>query len=350
MSSDKSLGVWLPNIRTHSGTDGFTKDLASGLRRHGVRAEIAWLPLRAEYAPWSVPAPPVPDWADVIHVNSWLHTRFFAGAGRPVVATSHGCVHDPALAPYKSRGQALYHRAWIRPQEARTLRAATVVTAVSRYTAEQTKAAFGIEDVRVIPNWLPPEAFDAVTRGPHAGPFRLIFLGSWCLRKGVDLLAPIMRRLGDGFELRYTGTPSKGEALPPNMRPLGWADSRAQVRTWLQQADAMLFPSRLEGLPLAVLEAMGTGLPVVAARAASLPEVVIDGETGLLCPTDDVPAFAAAIRRLRDEPPLWQRMQTAAVERARREYAEEIAIQRYQRLYDDVLRRGRTYTAAGGGP
>lgn len=337
MSSGEPLGVWLPNIRTHSGTDAFTEDLAAGLRRRGVRAEIAWLPLRAEYAPWSVPVPPVPEWADVIHVNSWLHCSFFAAARRPVVATSHGCVHDPTLRPYKSRLQAIYHRAWVRPREASTLRRAAVITAVSRYTAERTKAEFGVKDVCVVPNWLAPDAFEPLIRETHDGPFRLIFVGCWCRRKGVDMLASIMERLGDNFQLSYTGFPPKRHLLPANMQPLGWARTRAEVRAWLREADAMLFPSRLEGMPLAVLEAMGVGLPVVAAAVASLPEVIRDGDTGLLCPRDDVDAFAAAIRQLRDEPALRVAMQMAALARTRGEYGEDLAISRYLRLYAEAL-------------
>ena len=217
---------------------------------------------------------------------------------------------------------------------------AAAVTAVSAYTAAQLSTAFALDDVRVIPNWLPADAFEPVLRPPHEGPFRLVFIGNWNRRKGVDLLAPIMRRLGDGFLLSYTGTPRPDEDLPANMRPLGWATSRAQVRAWLREADAMLFPSRLEGMPLAVLEAMGVGLPVVAARAASLPEVVIDGETGLLRATDDIDGFVTAIRRLRDEPALRVAMQTSAMARTRAEYAEDLAISRYLRVYAEVLDRG----------
>jgi glycosyltransferase involved in cell wall biosynthesis len=330
------LGIWLPAHRTGTGSDRYTQSLADGFNRYGNRAEIAWLPLRAEYAPWSMPVPPVPDWADVVHVNSWLHSRFFAASRKPVVATSHGCVHDPALRPYKSLLQAIYHRAWIRPQEARTLRRAAVITAVSRYTAERTKAEFGVDDVSVVPNWLPPDAFEPLIRERHDGPFRLIFVGSWCRRKGIDLLSPIMRGLGDGFLLSFTGEPPKHETLPANMLPLGWASARAQVRSWLKESDAMLFPSRLEGMPLAVLEAMGVGLPVVAARTASLPEIVMDGETGLLCPADDVDAFVAAVRRLRDNRPLWTAMQVAAAKRARREFTEEVAIRAYLHIYSAI--------------
>ncbi|MFN3594090.1 MAG: glycosyltransferase [Thiobacillaceae bacterium] len=65
-----------------------------------------------------------------------------------------------------------------------------------------------------------------------------------------------------------------------------------------RQADALLFPSRIEGLPLTVIEAMACGLPVIAAKSASLPEVVAHGATGLLCPVDDVGAYVSAPRTL----------------------------------------------------
>ena len=279
-----------------------------------------------------------------IHVNSWLHGRFYAAAGRPVVATEPRLVSMiRRCEAYKSRLQALYHGAWIRPQEARTLKRAAAIAAVSAYTAARLGDAFGLGDVRVIPNWLPPDALDATLRPAHDGPFHLVFIGNWSRRQGRRPAgtdhAPTS---ATGSCSPYTGTPQTGrETCPRTCAPLGWAKSRAQVRAWLREADAMLFPSRLEGMPLAVLEAMGVGLPVVAARAASLPEVVfIDGETGLLCPrpTTWMPS-TAAIRRLRDDPGLHEAMQMASAARARYEFGEDNAIARYVALYATVLGR-----------
>ena len=102
----------------------------------------------------------------------------------------------------------------------------------------------------------------------------------------------------------------------------------------------MLFPSRLEGMPLAVLEAMGVGLPVVAADVASLPEVVRHAETGLLAPSRRMlAAFVSAVRRLRDDPGLHEAMQMASAARARYEFGEDNAIARYVALYATVLGR-----------
>src|SRR5262245_25262936 len=115
--------VWFPTVRTGTGTDVFTVRMASALRQRGVRTEIAWLPLRAEYAPWTVAVPQPPAWATVAHVNTWLHTRFLP-PHLPVVATIHHAVHHPDARAYKGPTRAAYHRWWIAPNERRVMRGA----------------------------------------------------------------------------------------------------------------------------------------------------------------------------------------------------------------------------------
>jgi len=290
--------VWFPAVRAGTGADVFTKRLATGLRQRGIRTEIRWLPLRAEYAPWSVRVPKPPEWATVVHVNSWLHPRFLP-AHLPVVATLHHSVHHPDLEPYKGRLRGLYHQLWIRSVERRTLRRSDVVVAVSRFVADTARRTLFDRPMKVIYNGVDTERFRPSTqRLPHK-PFRLLYVGSWISRKGVDLLAPIMRELGDGFELCYTGGPAAQRDrrdMPPNMRDIGRLQGDDAVVAAMQDADAFLFPSRSEGHPLVVIEAMACGVPAIATRGSSLVEVVEDGLNGTLCRRDDVTAFAEAAR------------------------------------------------------
>ncbi|MDN5936634.1 MAG: hypothetical protein L0H75_10770, partial [Nitrosospira sp.] len=102
----------------HCGTDVFTERLAEGLAKRGIRTEITGLPLRAEYAPWTVPIPKPPDWATVAHVNTWLHPQFLP-QHFPVVATIHHSVHHPDAKRYKGFARTAYHRWWITPVELR---------------------------------------------------------------------------------------------------------------------------------------------------------------------------------------------------------------------------------------
>jgi glycosyltransferase involved in cell wall biosynthesis len=102
------------------------------------------------------------------------------------------------------------------------------------------------------------------------------------------------------------------------------------VAAVLRQADVFVHPARWEGFGLAVLEAMLCSLPVVATNVSSLPELVVDGETGFLVPPDDVEALAAAIgRAFADRDELGRR----GYERARSEFSVERMASRTAALY-----------------
>lgn len=339
MIAPRTPAIWFPAVRAGTGADVFTKRLVQALNKRGISAEITWLPLRAEYAPWSVRAPSPPPWANVAHINTWLHPRFFSGSDLRIVATNHGCVHDPALRPYKSPAQALYHGFWIRRLEARNLAIADCVTAVSRYTAARLKDAFGHQKIEVVSNWVPDDAFVAPKpRATPQQPFRLLYVGTWSRRKGVDLLPQILDHLGAAFELWFTARSSVNTPLPPNMVAIPWTSSATEVRRRMEEADALLFPSRMEGLPLAVLEALACGLPVITTATASLPEVIEHGHNGLLCPIDDVVAFASAARWLAEHPRVWCGMRWNAIATARTRHSERAAVDTYLRLYHRTVK------------
>lgn len=319
MNPVNAPAVWFPTVRTGTGTDVFTERLVGGLRGRGLRVGITWLPLRAEYAPWAVMVPKPPDWANVIHINTWLRPRFVP-KGLPVVATIHHAMHHPSVRAYKGAARAAYHKYWIAPNERRVLRRADKVVAVSEFVADTARKTLIDVPIQVIYNGVDIDKFRPGNRQrrPHE-PFRLLYVGSWKKLKGVDLLAPIMRELGNRFELRYTGGPSADPDkpdMPANMRDIGRLHGEEAIVAAMQDSDALLFPSRSEGHPLVVIEALACGLPVIATRGSSLVEVVDDGVTGFLCWRDDIQAFNMAIRALASDPVLTTAMSAAASKRA----------------------------------
>lgn len=337
MNASRAPAVWFPTVRTGTGTDVFTERLVTGIQAHGLRAEVHWLPLHAEYAPWTVPIPTPPDWANIAHVNTWLRARFLPHA-LPVVATVHHCVH--VADTEKGVLRALYHRMWIAPNERRVLRQAHSAVAVSRFVAEAACRSLCEVPMRVIGNGIDTQRFRPGTRRRQGGePFRLLYVGSWKRLKGVDLLAPILRELGPAFELHYTGIGMRdGEraAMPANTRDIGRLDGDAVV-TAMQQADAFLFPSRSEGFGMVVAEALACGLPVIATCGSSLPEVIDDGVTGLLCVPDDVQAFVQATRRLAGDAALATRLAQAAREASLRRFDIEEMVAAYLAVYRDIV-------------
>jgi glycosyltransferase involved in cell wall biosynthesis len=112
---------------------------------------------------------------------------------------------------------------------------------------------------------------------------------------------------------------------------------RAQALERLAGLDVLVVPSLWEGMPLAPLEAMAIGVPVAASRVGGLPEIIVDGQTGLLIDGHDPASYARAVRRLTDGSALRGRI----VERARAEVARRfswaVARQTYLELYREAL-------------
>lgn len=339
MSAPAIPAIWFPAVRTGTGTDVFTERLVAGLIARGIRTEITWLPLRAEYAPWSVAIPQPPAWATVCHVNTWLHPRFMPGY-LPIVATLHHSIHDPALRRHKGWLRAAYHRWWIAPNERRVLRRADRVVAVSNFVADMARQTLCDVPMQVIHNGVDTELFRPGNRMRRPGaPFRLLYVGAWRRLKGVDLLAPIMRELGDGFELHYTGGPAAEQDkadMPGNMVDIGRL-SMPQVIAAMQDADAFLFPSRSEGLPLVAIEAMSCGLPVIGMQGTAVAEVVANGVAGWLCRRDEVGDFVAAAHRLSAMGDQLVQMQNRARRNAVEKYSAVGMLDGYLDLYRGLL-------------
>ncbi len=332
--------VWFPTVRTNTGTDIFTQRLVKGLNERGIQAEITWLPLRAEYAPWTVPVPKTPAWATAVHVNTWLHPRFIP-RNLPLIATIHHAVHHSDAQSYKGWRRAFYHSYWIAPIERRVMQRADKVIAVSQFVADSSKQTLVNVPMEVIHNGIDTNVFKPGNRVRNPGePFRLLYVGSWMARKGVDLLPPIMRKLGDDVELRYTSGPAAEKDkphMPPNMIDIGRLQGDAAVATAMQNADALLFPSRSEGHPLVTIEAMACKLPVVASSIGPLIEVIAHGETGLLCPLDDVTGFVSAVRNLSTDQALYDAMRRAAPNRTLERFSEKAMVEKYLDAYRNII-------------
>src|SRR5699024_8793159 len=120
-------------------------------------------------------------------------------------------IHDPALAPYKGRLRSVYHRHWIRRVERATMQRSNKIIAVSQFAADTARRYVLDCPIGVIHNGVDNDTFHPPVERHLHHPFRLLYVGSWMARKGVDLLAPVMRELGDHFELHYTGGSAAGK-------------------------------------------------------------------------------------------------------------------------------------------
>jgi glycosyltransferase involved in cell wall biosynthesis len=136
---------------------------------------------------------------------------------------------------------------------------------------------------------------------------------------------------GDGAERARLERLAASQGLGPEwVRFLGF---RSDVPDLLGASDFFALPSVTEGLPLSMLEAMTHGLPVVATPVGGIPEVVRNGEHGLLVPVGDASRLADAIQRLATDAGLRRRMGEAARERACSEFSFETMTDQYLELY-----------------
>ena len=139
---------------------------------------------------------------------------------------------------------------------------------------------------------------------------------------------------GEGPERANLEREVDGLGLQSRVHFLGWRTDIEQVfRGW----DIFAMPSLTEGFPMAALEAMAQGLPVVASNVGGLPELVEDGRTGLLVPSADAGALAAALRILVSDARRRREMGMAGWRRAQEYFSIDRMVAQTAAIYDSLL-------------
>jgi glycosyltransferase involved in cell wall biosynthesis len=228
-----------------------------------------------------------------------------------------------------------------------------VSTVLGRYLAEVLR--FRPDKVRVIPNWVDPELFGDRFDGPRVradlgiAPAAVVIgcVARFDEQKAhadlVGAAAALTARhpsllfllVGDGETRPQVQAQVAALELTPRVRFLGQRDD---VPALLAATDIVVLPSRWEGLPLSVLEAMASRKPVVATAVDGTAEAVVDGETGILVPPADVGALTAGLDGLIRRPELRAAMGAAGRERVRAHFAAERLVRRTEAVYEETDR------------
>ncbi len=334
------MKIWLPYIQAGTGADVSTQYLAAGLRTRGHAIHAQGFARHYELAPWLLKTVTPPEGCEAIITNTW-NGFAFARPGIPMMTVDRLFILDPTLEPYKSPAQRLYHRLFVQNFVKHSARTADRVVAVSAYTADTFAQKLGVPRPTVILNAVDTDFFSPPSQPRRIDPNqprRLLYVGTLSRRKGADLLAPIMRRLGDAYQLYYTGSgdaPILGKNRPSNMHALGRLN-QDQMREQYRQAHLLVFPSRGEGLARAIMEALACGTPVVAANISSMPEAV-DSQVGRLCPPDDVAAFVEAVTAVTEQDSIWQQYSSAARQRAEERFCLKRLLDEFEALLAEMV-------------
>ena len=283
---------------------------------------------------WRVPKPT----ADLIHTTP-DYAPFLKRRGRPLVTTFHNLVIDDFMSPYSSMLQRLHYRTDLRLFLKKALRLSDRISAVSQFTADLVRQELAYDGpIEVIPNGIDTRFFRPGRSPAGNVPVRILFAGNPSLRKGAQWLPKIARKLqgsativcASGLRGGWTaGLEAAGVEL------LGRVPYASMPELY-QSVDVLLLPTVREGDSLAVLEAMSSGLPVVASDCSSLPERVKHGKGGYLCEIGDVDGFVAAIENLRD-PQLRKTMGAYNRSRAEVDFDIRRMVSRYEEVFAAVV-------------
>jgi glycosyltransferase involved in cell wall biosynthesis len=175
---------------------------------------------------------------------------------------------------------------------------------------------------------------------------RVVAAGSLIPRKGYDLLLRALGHLaeaGMSFELLLGGEGPERQSLENLARQLGIADrvkflgEVEDLASLLAASQLLVHPSHAEGLSNTVLEAMGEGLPVVASAVGATPEIIEDGESGLLVPPGSLDDLTSAVGRLLADPQLRARLGVSGRQVIERRCNAAVIAGQYERLFRELL-------------
>ena len=337
--------VWLSDDRGVDELAGALEQVDIGVDRVAeVESRWDW---KGMFATWSKLRSLKPDLVHIHHV--WPAADRYLSMIARAAGVPHVVVTEHIMGESHSRGQ----RALKRDE----LKNADAVTAVTASIVDTLVRDYGIERslVRVISNGadLPDEESEA----PLARRWRERFLATplkplWVVagrleeQKGHDLLLDALvtlYRQGLDFTLAVAGDGSRrgwleqralSLGLSPRVQFVGQLDD---VGSLLAAADGVILPSRWEGLPLVLLEAMARGRPIVATAVGGVADALEDGVSGTLVPPNDIGALAAALEHLHRRADRAWRLGQVAAEVARDRFSWHAVVDEFESVYDEVL-------------
>ena len=159
-----------------------------------------------------------------------------------------------------------------------------------------------------------------------------------CGSHPAEPLDAVLLLVGDGVERTNLEAQAAqhGFLADGRVRFLG---SRDDVPSLLKSADVFAFPSRTEGLPNALLEAMAAALPIVTTDAPGCRDLIKNADTGLVVPVNNPPALSAALRHLLTDATLADRLGQAAADEVARHWRRQDMLDAYETLYREILDR-----------
>jgi glycosyltransferase involved in cell wall biosynthesis len=222
-------------------------------------------------------------------------------------------------------------------------RAVDMFVPVSQATAAGNGLVDSVWPYRVIPNFLPPvnrpsqdDLAPYVAQLPETD--FLLFVGDLRRAKGLEILLQAYAGLESAAPLVLIGKvwPETPQSLPPNVVVLRDWPNMAVMEAWRRATLAVVPSIWPEPFGIVVIEAMSGGCPVVGSRIGGIPEIVVDGETGLLVPPADADVLRDTIARVLGDRDMMHRMGRAGLQRALAFQADAVVPQ-IEGVYEELV-------------
>lgn len=288
--------------------------------------------------------------AEVVHINASLDPKsYWRDLAYSIVAKLLGRrvvnqIHGGAMPQDFFRGNAFL--TWVLR---RFLVSSDVVTVLSSAELLAYQAFDARMNIHLVPNAIDPAGLADQTRSYNTNrPLKLVYVGRLVRTKGLfEVIGALteLKRVGREFELSIAGggpdqcelmAASENAGLDDRVQFLGSVFGEKKRQLWLD-SDIFVFPSHMEGLPYSLLEAMAAGCVPITTPVAAIPDVMRDGEHGVLVPVKDAGALAIAVATLDDDRESLIRMAEAARRRVLEQYTVTRLAADFRKLYDGCL-------------
>jgi glycosyltransferase involved in cell wall biosynthesis len=351
-SPDRPIRVLLVAGPAAGGLKRHVERLAACLPTRGVELAVA-APAGSAYG--AVPAFPF-ELGDrprpALDLHALQQLRRAAARWQPDLIHAHGVkaaiICLLAFPHRRPHVVVTYHNRWLGGPLTLPLRLLAPRAHASIAVSEAVRASLsdhGIQPagLRVIRNGIDPELFSPREGARREQPFTYLFLGRLTEEKGIPLLLEAARGLEGRVDLRIEVAgdgPLRTEVESAASRMgsvLAYLGHQAEVLPLFQHADAVLMPSLSEGLPMTALEGMACGLPLLTSAVGGIPELVLDGVTGVLMEGRDAAAWSQAMLRLASDPQRAVALGKAGRRRVETEFSEAVMLQQLLETYREAL-------------
>jgi glycosyltransferase involved in cell wall biosynthesis len=293
--------------------------------------------------------------ADVIHAHSYIYTTSNQAAlaarvrRRPFVLHMHGATYQGRGIVDRRVSTALFlkEKVYDKTIGRWTIGCADAIAAVSAFDMQQCREAFDVslDKLHLIPNAVDVEEFHPAGDG-NESPLTVTFIGRLEEWKGAQSFVEIARRVHGEVPEAMFRVAGAGPLLPRLM-----ADSKdlhdritflgevnhGKIAELLRETSVLVLPSFIEGLPTVCLEALASGIPVVASDTGGTSEIIREDETGYLCPSSDLDRFADRVVRLLRNPELRARLGRNGRALVEHQYSWTRVAEMTERLYERLV-------------